>query len=301
MHLLGAKIGLAEFRIRSSSPLAGKRLGDLHLRQQHGVAVIGQWHSGNFTTTQGADTVVEAGSILVVVGTPENLEKIERMAMPIHRSGPIIVAGFGAVGSKVAQMLADAGEVCTVIDTRPAPGVDVVGNVLELATLAKAGVRGASAVILALSDDSEAVFATAVVRDYAPEVPLIVRVSRAHNTERIYRSGADFAISEGQVAGQILAYHLLDEQVVPVENRIKFSRLSAGKLQGWHPWRREIHERTGAKIIAVERDQEVLVEFDGDFQIKPEDALFVCGTLSDMERFQHEFDTSSLTARPQAS
>lgn len=110
---------------------------------------------------------------------------------------------------KVAEMLHDAGEECAVIDRISVPGVDVVGNVLEQSILDRARVREASAVILALSDDSESMFATAAVRDYAPEVPLIVRVLRAPNTARLYRSGADFAISVGQVAGQILAYHLL--------------------------------------------------------------------------------------------
>lgn len=32
MHLLGTIAGMAEFRVRAGSPLAGKRLGDLHLR-----------------------------------------------------------------------------------------------------------------------------------------------------------------------------------------------------------------------------------------------------------------------------
>ena len=174
------------------------------------------------------------------------------------------------------------------------PGVDVVGNVLEFATLKRAGVREASAVILALADDSESVFATAVVRDHAPEVPLIVRVIRAPNTERLYRSGADFAISVGQVAGQILAYHLLGEQIVPVENRIKFSRLTAGTLAGAHPWRNTALEGTGAKIVAVERDGEVLVEFGEGFTLRADDALFVCGSTNSLERYQREFDAAPI-------
>ena len=193
-------------------------------------------------------------------------------------------------------MLHDAGETSIVIDRESAPGVDVVGNVLELATLSQAKVREAGAVILALSNDSESVFATAVVRDYAPEVPLIVRVGRAPNTARLYRSGADFAISVGQVAGQILAYHLLDEQVIPVENRIKFSRLSVGSLAGAHPWHSEVLERTGAKVVAVERGQDVLVEFDNDFLLRPDDALFVCGSISSLERYQRQFQASSIVA-----
>ena len=200
-----------------------------------------------------------------------------------------MLAGYGAVGRKVIQMLRDAGETCIVVDRVAAPGVDIVGNILERPVLEKARLHEASAVILALHDDSESVFASAVVRDYAPEVPLIVRVNRTPNTERIYRSGADFAISAGQVAGQILAYHLLDEQVIPVENRIKISRMHPGTLIGTHPWHSEELERTGAKVIAVERGREVLVEFPDGFLLQAEDALFVCGTISSLERYQREF------------
>jgi len=296
MHLLGTAVGMAEFRVRATSPLAGKRLGDLHLREQHGVSVIGQWCGGVFTTTKGPETQVEPGAILVVVGAHANLEKVERMAMPIRRTGPIVVAGYGTVGHKIIEMLHDAGETCVVIDWVSGPGVDVVGNVLEQVTLDQARVREASAVILALSDDSESLFATAAVRDYAPEVPLIVRVLRSSNTARLYRSGADFAISVGQVAGQILAHHLLDEQVVNVESRIKFSRLSAGTLVGAHPWRSQALDRTGAKVVAVERGHDVLVEFDDDFLVRRDDALFVCGSIDSLERYQREFQVTTAPA-----
>lgn len=293
MHLLGSKVGMAEFRVRAESPLAGRQLGDLRLREQHGVSVIGQWYGGVFTTAKGPETRIESGAILVVVGTHANLEKVERMAMPIRRAGPIVLAGFGVVGRKVVEMLHDAGETCVVIDRVAAPGVDVVGNVLERSNLDLARVREASAVILALSDDSESVFATAMVRDYAPEIPLIVRVLRTPNTARLYRSGADFAISVGQVAGQILAYHLLGEQNIHVENRIKFIRLSAGNLAGEHPWRSEALDRTGAKVVAVERERDVLVEFDNGFVLRPDDTLFICGSINSLERYQREFQTST--------
>ena len=289
LHLLGTQLALTEFRLRPTSPLAGQRLGDLQLRHQHGVTLIGQWHGGRFTTPQGPDTRLQAGAILVVVGTPEHLEGLERLALPIRRQGPCIVAGFGAVGFKVTQMLQDVGETCIVIDRQGFPGVDILGNVLELGTLQRARVREASAVVLALSDDSEAIFAAAAVRDHAPEAPLIVRVCRARNTERMYRAGADFAISEAEVAGQILAYHLLGEHLIPVENRIRVSRLDAGNLAGTHPWRHEIREHSGANIIAVARASEVLIEFPADFQIQASDDLLVCGTLQDLERFQQVF------------
>jgi len=293
MHLLGTKIGMAEFRVRAESPLAGKKLGELRLRERHGVSLIGQWLGGVFTTTKGPQTVVEAGAILVAVGTHANLEIVERMAMPIRRAGPIVLAGHGAVGQKVVELLRDAGETCVVIDSVAAPGVDLVGSVLERATLEKSKLREASAVVLALSDDSESVFATAVVRDYAPQVPLIVRVQRTRNTERIYRAGADFAISVGQVAGQILAFQLLGEQVLQVENRIKFIRSDADAMAGKHPWQNEELEHTGAKIVALERGGEVIVEFDANFLVQAGDALYLCGSVSALERYQKAFKSGA--------
>ncbi len=289
MQLLGTHAAMVEFRVRAGSPLAGKTLGELHLREQHGVSVIGQWLTGVFNAARGPDTRIEAGAILVVVGSRSNLEEVERLAMPIRRTGPIVLAGYGAVGHKVAQLLHDAGETCIVVDLAPIPGVDITGNVLEHSVLEKAGVREASAVVLALNDDSESVFATAIVRDYAPEVPLIVRVNRAPNTERIYRSGADFAISQGQVAGQILAYHLLGEQSIPVECRLKFIRSSAGRLVGTHPWRNTLLETTGAKVVVVERRDSVLVEFAADFTVGTDDTLLVCGTTECLEKYQQTF------------
>lgn len=293
MHLLGSKIAMGELRIRPSSPLTGKTLGELRLREKHGVSVIGQWHEGAFFSSQGPETRVLSGAILVVVGTHSNLEKLDHLAMPVRRSGPIIIAGLGAVGRKVIEMLQDAGEKCIAIDLFAGQGVDVVGNVLEQKTLAQAGAREASAIILSLSDDSEALFATAVVREFAPEVPLIVRVCRTQNTGRLYRAGADFAISVGQVAGQILAYHLLDEQTVPVETRIKFSRFTAGLLSGAHPWHSEVLERTGTKIVAVERGPDVLIELPDDFLLQSSDVVFACGTLDSLEAYQREFQATS--------
>ena len=296
MHLLGSRAGMAEFRVRAGSPLAGRRLGELHLREEHGISVIGQWQGGKFVTTHGQDTRIESGGILVAVGTHANLESFERMVMPIRRTGPIVMAGYGSVGHKVIQMLHDAGESTVIIDSTPAPGVDIIGNVLEQSTLKQAGVQNASAVILVLNDDSESVFAAAVVRDFAPEVPLIVRVKRTPNTARIYRAGADFAISVGQVAGQIQAYHLLDEQAIPVEYRLKFSRMTAGMLSGKHPWHNELLERSGAKIVAVERGSEFIIKFDQDFVIHADDALFVCGTLEGLGAFQKEFQGKAYSA-----
>ncbi|MCP5228083.1 NAD-binding protein [Accumulibacter sp.] len=292
MQLLGERVGIADFRVQAGSPLAGQRLGDLRMRARHGVTVIGQWNGGRFAPAEGPDTRIEARAILVVAGAHVNLARVERMATPLRRYGPIVVAGHGVVGGKVVEMLRDAGETVIVIDERPDAAVDVVGNVLEHSTLERAEVRKARTVVLALSNDSAGVFATAVVRDYAPDVRLIARVNLAPNVARLYQAGADVALSVGQVAGQILAHHLLGEDAVTVEQRLKLARVAPGALVGGHPWQAGIREKTATAVVAVERGSEVLVEFDQSFQVRADDVLFVCGTTDSLDKYMREYRAS---------
>jgi voltage-gated potassium channel len=289
LQLLGERVGIADFRVQASSPLAGQRLGTLRMRARYGVTVIGQWNGGRFAPAQGPETRIQAGAILVAAGAHANLARVERMATPLRRIGPIVVAGYGAVGRKVVEMLRDAGESIIVIDERPDAAVDVVGNILEQNTLEAAEVRKARAVVLALSNDSAGVFATAVVRDYAPEVRLIARVNLAPNVARLYQAGADVALSVGQVAGQILAHHLLGEDAVTVEQRLKLARVAPGTLVDGHPWQAGIREKTATAVVAVERGTEVLVEFDEAFKLRADDILFVCGTTTSLDRYMREY------------
>ena len=285
LYQLAEHVGLAEFRVHASSPLAGKSLDQLRLRSHYGVSIVGQWVNGHFNAIDSGLPHIEPGAILVVAGAHDNLRKVEGLAAPINRSGPIVIAGYGAVGRKVVQMLQDAGESTVVLASNDAAGVDVVGNVLERSTLDRARVRDAKAVVMALSNDSAGIFATAVLRDYAPEVPLIARVNRAPNVGRLYEAGADFALSVGQVAGQILAYHLLEEGSDIVEQNLKFARMTAGALVGANPWHAGTGKKSGAAIIAIERGTEVFTEFDDTFIITAGDALFICGTASGLEKY----------------
>jgi Trk K+ transport system NAD-binding subunit len=289
LQSLGGQAVLAEYRVHPESPLAGRTLGEVHLRERLGVNLIGQWRGGVFEATRGPATRIAPGSILVAIGSPESLVRLEELAAPIRRGGPIVVAGFGEVGHKVVEMLKDAGETTVVIDERDQPGVDVVGNLLEHRTLERAGVREAGTLVLALSDDSSGVFGTAVVRDYAPRVRLIARVNRAANLPRLHQAGADFALAVGQVAGQLLAHHLLGEGALSAEQRLRCMRMSPGTLVGVHPWRAGVRERTGASVVALERAGDVLVELPEALRIAPEDALLICGTVECLGHFAREY------------
>lgn len=274
VQLLGADLGVAELRIHRASLLVGTTLADARFRERHGIAVLGRWRGGQFTPRLFASTPLRAGDILLVVGRKAALTRMDRLAVPLSRTGPIVIAGFGDVGRKVQKMLADASEQTVVVDQVAAKGVDVVGNVLDTETLKAAGIAEASTVVLAVSDDSTGLFAATVVRELLPDVPLVARVNQPESVDRLYRVGADFAISASQVSGQLLAQHLLGEEYISLERNLKLSKVDAAGLAGRHPL---TDHAKGYQVVAVERDGEVVMEFPEDFRIQENDAVYLAG------------------------
>ncbi len=275
---LGAQLEVAELRIQRESPVAGVRLAEARIRERTGATIIGRWMEGEFDAEVGPQTVLQPGVILVAVGSGESIVRLGSLATPLAKTGPFLVAGYGEVGHKVVEMLGDAGEETVVIDNRNLEGIDLVADALDSAALVRAGVREARAVILALSTDAANLLATALVRDIAPDVPIIARVNRAEEVARIRATGADFALSIGQVAGQLLGRQLFGQEFVSLEPRMRLVKTSAAGLGGLNPASARIRERTGCSIVVIERDGELLVDFGRDFEIRPDDSIYLCGS-----------------------
>lgn len=289
---LGKKLTVGEARITRDSVLGGKTLAEADLGQHAGVTVIGQWVGGKLIAPPAPDMRLEPGGILLLVGNETSIQKFMELcagARQLRRHGPFLIAGGGEVGRKVAELLTDAGEETFIIDAQPLAGVQLVGNVMDTQILKQAGVENAQAVILALSADSTTLFATVIVKDLAPDVPVIARVNAAENLERIYAAGADFALSISQVSGQLLAWRLLGKESVALDPELRVMKVSARGLENYHPRDREIRDRTGCSIVAVERGDQLLVEFGPDFRFRAGDAVYICGSAEAAQKFDEAF------------
>jgi Trk K+ transport system NAD-binding subunit len=294
-QLLGRKLVVSEVRIGKSSELAGRSLAEIDLGRRTGVSVIGQWVEGRLVAPLRSSTVLERDGILIVVGSAESIRRLGELCAataPIRRSGPFVLAGFGEVGRKVDQLLRQVDERVQVIDREAETGVDVVGDILDHRVLEGSDVRDAQAVILAVDSDSATLFATVILKEYAPDVPVIARVNQAENVERIHRAGADFALSISQVSGQILAARLLGQEAISLDPKLKVMKTSAAGVAGGHPAELRIREKTGASVVAVERGEELILEFVADFRFEPEDSIYVCGSDEATQSFITAFARS---------
>jgi len=289
---LGKHLEIAELRVHPSSPLAGTTLSEAKIRRATGAIVVGIWVGGNLIRQPALTTRIDVGNILVAIGSRQAIERLSERATPVRRPGPFLVLGDGNVAQKVSEFLRDAGEEVLVLGPEAADGVDLVGDPLGPDTLKQAGAREAQAVIVALDSDSATLFATAVVRNLAPEVVILAAVVRVENVARIHRAGADFALSVGQVAGQLLAYHLLGKHVVSLEAEIKLVATSAAGLDTRKLPMAWIREHTGCSVVAVERGNDVIVELEEGFEVRDDDIVYLSGTSETISEYFKAFPDS---------
>jgi K+/H+ antiporter YhaU regulatory subunit KhtT len=80
------------------------------------------------------------------------------------------------------------------------------------------------------------------------------------------------------------------EEALAVDPYLKVLKVPApAAFTGRHPSDLNIRARTGCTVVAVERDEEVLVEFNPDFRFTPDDTVYVCGSSAAVRRFTEVF------------
>lgn len=282
---LGEHLEVAELRVHAASPFAGKTIGEARIREQTGATIIGLWVGGVLSAQPRLDSPLNVGTILVAIGSHGAIDRLGALATPVPREGAFLVVGNTEIGRKVTEFLRDAGEAVRLLAAADAPGVDVVGDHLDHGVLERVGVGGLQGIILALDSDSETLFATAVVRSLSPDAMIMAGVRQAENVARIHRAGADFALSMSQVAGQLLSYHLLGQSAVSLEGKIKIVATAAGNFVGRPLLKHWIRDRTGCSVVAVERDEGIIVDFDETFEVRDGDIVYLSGTNETIQAY----------------
>jgi Trk K+ transport system NAD-binding subunit len=271
-----------EIRVAADSPVANKTLAEARLG---GAIVVGQWCASKLQTRCTADMRIEAGAVLELVGDPESLDRASSIvgAHLLRQSGVFLIAGFGEVGRKVNELLCDAGEAVRVIERRAAPDVDVVGDVLDSSTLARAGLAEARGIVLALDSDDATLFAAVIARDGAPDVPIIARVNHARNLANIHRAGADFALSISDISGEMLSARLLGRTARVREEHRRVQSIPAARWAGKTMSHLPLREN-GCSAVAIEREGTMITRITPETVIEARDVLWVCGTVDALHR-----------------
>jgi voltage-gated potassium channel len=79
----GPDLQLAEIEVRETCPAAGRTIRDLRIRHETGAIVVAlRKPDGTFDTTPEPDTPLEVGDVLIGVGSPEEIQRLEDLFAP---------------------------------------------------------------------------------------------------------------------------------------------------------------------------------------------------------------------------
>jgi voltage-gated potassium channel len=139
-----------------------------------------------------------------------------RMEREISRMrNHVIICGWGRVGRAVAAHLAAAGQSVVVIDRDPeriehVPHPYVLGDIGNDDILIAAGIEHARALVAALADDADNVYATLSARALRPDLVIVARARSEGSMAKLYRAGADEVVNPQLIGGRRMASFALE-------------------------------------------------------------------------------------------
>jgi Trk K+ transport system NAD-binding subunit len=277
---IGEDFEILELPVQAGSDLAGKRVAHSGIRERTGANIIGAWFRGEFVSPPDPDDVIDERTVLLVAGHQHQLEQLKELSMTegrIRQRGPVLVCGYGEVGTTVADAVRSQQLSCRTIDVEDAEGVDVVGDVTRPSTFESTDIENVSTVVLALSDDTAAVFATLVLRELDADVEIVARANDTDSVQRLYRAGADYVLALATVSGRMLASTVLDEDVISYDKGVEVVRMGVGRLAGHTLGAANVRDRTGCTVIAIERNGSVITDIDAAVRFEEGDDVVVAG------------------------
>ncbi len=280
----------AELVVTPRTPIHGRTLGAVRRKGLLGGRIVGIWVEGTFDTSLDDDQVLDDSTRLFWAGTPDERAAL-REAMP-HSIRPfhaqsILVAGYGDSGHAVCESIRQAGGTVTVLDVEEGEGVDVVGDARDPEALQRAGIETASALVIAVDDDTVATFATLIARELTSDLQILVRAQDEAAVQNLYRAGADYVQALPTVCGRMLAATVLEEEgLASPDPTVSVLRLPIGALAGDSVSTLVPGAQTNYTVLAVCRDGALLTDLDVDLPIESDDEVIVAGTEDGLQQIR---------------
>ena len=288
---LGDDVKICRLPVYPDNPLVGRKLKDVGIRETTGANVVAVFKNGEFIVNPPAGTVIDEATVLVVMGTEAQLEKLGSSSSIKKPAGDghCIIAGFGDVGKEVAQRLDEKGIAYTVIDRKPYDVKDqVIGDSADKAALVRAGIGRAAAIVVTLNDDAKNMLTILLARNLNPHVSIIARANVKDSVGKMYRAGADYVTSLSAVGGQMLARivekgALADTVQLAEDVLIGRYAVRGSRLEGKTIAESGMRSRTGCTIVGVRKGDRFVASPAPSEALGPDATVIVIGTAPQLE------------------
>ena len=272
------------------TPLIGKTLSDLSLREKIGINIIGFWEHGDFIDAR-PDYVIKKSTVLVMIGEKENIDRYnETFIIFGTQTAPVVIIGSGRVGKFVANGLNKRGIDYTMVEKEQKnvilPEKTIVGNAADLQILEEAGIKNAPSVIISTSDDDMNIYLTIYCRRLRPDIQIISRANTDKNVSTLRRAGADLVMSYTSLtANAVFNFHKENQIIMLSEGIDIFTSKVPDRLIGRNLKNSNIRQNTGCNVIAIKKDGRTFVNPDPDMELRKDALLILIGKKESEDLF----------------
>ena len=290
---------VAEFDARNT-PLAGQPVRDTHLRAQTGLNIVGTWNRGRLSPAF-PETVIAPDSLVVVVGTKDQLNALDGAVGITPSSGDalVLVIGAGKVGQAASAALKRKNFSVHVLDRDP-DGLErltgvvdrtIEGDAADRTALFEGGLEQAQTVLLTTHDDAMNIYLSVYCRRLKPSLRIVSRVSHDRNLEAIHRAGADFAISYAALGAEALVSIIEGHELVILgENIDLFSAQVPSRLEGRTLAESQIGSRVGISVVAIKQSGQMVTQLHSTTRLEAGMELFMLGAVTQRRKFAETFN-----------
>ena len=298
-HVVG-RLGdllIAEFPVHNT-PLVGRPLKEVELRETFGLNVVAVWERGRMVPVT-PDTVLVDGSFPVVMGTEEQITSLDTYLVIYNTNfNPVIVIGGGKVGCSTTQTLRSRGVTVHLIEREESLRFSLegvadklfIGNAADRDLIMDAGLADAPSVLLSTNDDAMNIYLAVYYRRLNPELRVISRITHERNIEAIHRAGADFVLSYPSLGAETVMSLLQHrESVILGEGFDLFYVPMPGSLAGKPLGASHIRARTGLNVLALRHPDGRVVPVTAATVLEPDCELVMLGSETQRQGFTEEF------------
>ena len=277
------------------TPLVGKPLSEIQVRENFGVSVVGIWERGQFRIPNAASRI-DRNSVLVLAGTKRNLKAYDDVYSFYHicrlTTNPVLIIGGGRVGQTIADRFKEREMPYLIIEKNPRrtheEGNYVVGDAADIRTLQKAWIEKAPAALVTTHDDDTNIYLTKYLRSLRSEMQILSRASLERNVSTLHRAGADFVMSYSSIGANAIFNFLRNEDTFMLAEGLNVFRVEAPRaLVGKNLAESKIREMTGCSVVAVKVDGVMAINPDPQAPIQEDAELILIGTYDGEKKFLH--------------
>jgi len=291
-HVIGEIEGLQIAEANAAATeLEGLTLAESRIRTRTGVSVIGFWDHGQLRSAD-PHTPIARQTVLVLAGTEDQMQNYNTaFARETPDEGAhVVIVGGGRVGRITSNHLREAGLSTSVIEKNADRIKDhpeaVIGDATHIDVLKKAGARKAGTIIITPHDDDLNISLTIFFRRLRESLQIISRCTLERNARTLHRAGADLVLSSASMAANTIFNCIREsDNLLLAEGVFVFPSPVPTAMADRPLAESALRSETGCTVIAVEKDDQRIVNPAPDTILPSGGKLLLIGTLEAEEKF----------------